>query len=158
MKKTIMPNSIESLGYIKCYSLRSPELLKALVIPTDTTVRGSAVDREDLNHIGNQNKKSHFSSWSIILLFSSFSKTLLATEKRLTGRKFLAVDLSPTFLNNQTTDESFWNNLENKSLSDICGRVQVVCIKNHAQGSLEPPLEYNQDQTPWMSRDLLWPF
>ena len=47
------------------------------------------------------------------------------------------------------------NNLENKSLSDICGRVQVVCIKVHAQGSLEPPLEYNQDQTPWMSRDLL---
>ena len=37
----------------------------------------------------------------------SFSKTLLTTERRLTGRQFLAVDLSPIFLNTGTTDETY---------------------------------------------------
>ena len=35
-------------------------MLKALAILSDTTVRRSAVDREDLNHTGNQ-KKDYFS-------------------------------------------------------------------------------------------------
>ena len=43
------------------------------------------------------------------------------------------------------------NNLENKTLSDICLRVQLVCMKVQAQSSLEPPLEYNQGQTPLMN-------
>ena len=38
----------------------APDLLKALAILSDTTVRRSAVDREDLNHIGSQ-KKGHVS-------------------------------------------------------------------------------------------------
>ena len=33
--------------------------------------------------------------------------TLLTTERRLTGRQLLAVDLSATFLNAGTTDETF---------------------------------------------------
>ena len=44
--------------------------------------------------------------WSTILLFTSFSKTLLITERKLTGQQFLVVDLSPTFLNTGTTDET----------------------------------------------------
>ena len=44
--------------------------------------------------------------WSTILLFTSFSKTLLITERRLTGQQFLVVDLFPTFLNTGTTDET----------------------------------------------------
>ena len=42
-----------------------------------------------------------------ILLFTSFSKTLLNTARGLTGRSFLAVDLYTTFLNTGTTDETF---------------------------------------------------
>ena len=42
-----------------------------------------------------------------MLLLTSFSKTLPTTERRLTGRQFLAVDLSPTFLNTGTTNETF---------------------------------------------------
>ena len=38
------------------------------------------------------------------------------------------------------------NNLENKTPSDIYWRIQLVCMKVQAQSSLEPPLEYNQDQ------------
>ena len=47
------------------------------------------------------------------------------------------------------------NNLENKNLSDIYQRVKLVCMKVQAHSSLEPPLEYNQDQMPLMNQDLL---
>ena len=40
------------------------------------------------------------------------------------------------------------NNLENKTLSDTYWRVQLVCMKVLAHSSLEPPLEYKQDQMP----------
>ena len=36
------------------------DLLKALAILSDTTVRRSAVDWEDLNHTGNQKKEGHY--------------------------------------------------------------------------------------------------
>ena len=49
MKKTSMSNPVKSLGYIKCATARvAPDLLKALAILSDTTVRRSAVDQEDL--------------------------------------------------------------------------------------------------------------
>ena len=47
-KKTGLPNPVKSLGYIKYYSLSSSNLLKALEILSDATVRRSAVDQEDL--------------------------------------------------------------------------------------------------------------
>ena len=62
----------------------APHLLKALAILSDTTVR-SAVDWEDLKPYWKSEKRPHFSRWSTILLFTSFSKTLITTERRLTG-------------------------------------------------------------------------
>ena len=41
------------------------------------------------------------------------------------------------------------NKLENKTPSDNYWRVQLVCKKVQAHSSLEPPLEYNQDQCFW---------
>ena len=41
------------------------------------------------------------------------------------------------------------NNPENKIPSDTYWRVLLVCMKILAHSSLEPPLEYNQDQTPF---------
>ena len=38
------------------------------------------------------------------------------------------------------------NNLENKTPSDTYRRVQLICKKVPAHSSIEPPLEYNQDQ------------
>ena len=64
----------------------APDLLKTLAILSDATVRRSAIDREDLNPYWKLEKRQHFSSWGTILLFSSFWKTLLTTERRLTGR------------------------------------------------------------------------
>ena len=59
--------------------------------------------------------------WKIftILLFTSFSKTLLTTERRLTGQQFLAVDLSTTFLNTGTTDETFQQSEKQDSLRHL---------------------------------------
>ena len=38
------------------------------------------------------------------------------------------------------------NSLENKTTEDTYWRVQLMCKKVPADSSLEPPLEYNQDQ------------
>ena len=38
------------------------------------------------------------------------------------------------------------NNLKNKTPSDTYWRVQLVCKKIKDHSSLEPPVEYNQDQ------------
>ena len=74
----------------------APDLLKTLAILSDTSIRRSAVDREDLKPFWKSEKTQDFSRWSTILIFTSFSKTLLKTERRLTGQQFLAVELSST--------------------------------------------------------------
>ena len=61
-------------------------MLKALAILSDATVRRSVIDREDVNHTGNQ-EKDHFSfsgQQSCNLKF--FSKTLLIRQRRRTGQ------------------------------------------------------------------------
>ena len=47
------------------------------------------------------------------------------------------------------------SNLENKALPDTYSRGQLVCMKVWVHSSLEPPLEYNQDQTPLMNKGSL---
>ena len=81
-----MPNPVESLRISSARARVAPALLKALAILSDTTARKSAVDREDLKPYWKSEKRPHFSRWSTILLFRSFSKTLLTTERRLAGR------------------------------------------------------------------------
>ena len=75
VKKTSTSNSVKTLGYIKCYSSISPSLVKS---PSNsiryTTVRRSAVDREDLKSYWKSEKRPCFSRWSTILLFTRFSK------------------------------------------------------------------------------------
>ena len=86
-----MPNAIKSLGYISSATARiPPDLLKSQTILPDTTVRRSAVDREDLKPNWKSEKLPYFSRWSTSLLSTGFSKALLTTE-RLT--LFLDVDL-----------------------------------------------------------------
>ena len=57
----------------------APDLLKALAVLSDTTVKRSAVDWKDLKPYWESGKKPYFSRWSIIQLFTSFSKTLPTT-------------------------------------------------------------------------------
>ena len=62
------------------------DLLKALAILSDTIVGRYAVDQEDLKPYWNSEKRPHFSRWSTILLFTSFSKILLTTKRRIAGQ------------------------------------------------------------------------
>ena len=57
------------------------DLLKALAILSDTTMRRAVVDRKDLKLYWKSEKMPRFSKWLTILLFTSFLKTLQTTEK-----------------------------------------------------------------------------
>ena len=84
VKKTSMPNPVKSLGYIKCHSSNSSRPVKS---PRNST-------RYNCNKIFSwlrrpktileNRKRPYFSMSSTLLLFTSFSKTLLTTERRLT--------------------------------------------------------------------------
>ena len=50
------------------------------------------------------------------------------------------------------------NNLEHKTLSDTYWRVQLVFMKVQTHSTLEPLLEYNQDQMLLVNQGSLWPF
>ena len=56
-----MPNTVKSLGYISATARVAPDLLKALATLSDTTLKRSAVDREDLKPYWKSEKKPHFS-------------------------------------------------------------------------------------------------
>ena len=68
-------------------NFRHPDIAstpEALAILSDTTVRRSAAERENLKPYWKSQKKPHFSRWSKSLLYTSFSKILVTTERRLT--------------------------------------------------------------------------
>ena len=112
------------------------DMLKALAILSDTLIRRSALDQEDIKPYQKSEKRSHLSRWSESYLFTSFSKTLVTVERRLIGWEGPMIRTS--------------NNLEHKTPSDTYWRVQLVFIKKvQTHSSLEPPLECNQDQTIW---------
>ena len=103
MKKT----SMKALDISSATTQVDPNILKALAILSDTTVGKSTIDFEDLKPHWKSEKRPHFSRWSKSLLFTSFSKTLLNTERRLTVRYNLVIDLSSTLINTETTEETF---------------------------------------------------
>ena len=85
VRKTNMPNPIKSLEYMNHYSLNSPRP----VISPGNYIRHNcqkiccwSIRPKTILEI---KKRPYFPRWSTILLFTSFSKTLLTTEKRLTG-------------------------------------------------------------------------
>ena len=128
--KFVKKTSLQTLS--KVFSLSSPWPVRNPSIPSNTTFRRFVVDWEDLKPYWKSGKRLHFSRWWIILLFTSFWKTLLTTERRLTMRYFLAVGLYPTFLNTGTTDKTFQQSgkcIFRYTLSDRYWRVQLVCIK-----------------------------
>ena len=81
------------------------DLLKALAFLSDTTLKRSAVDREDLKPYWKSEKRAHFLD-DQQSYYLEVSQRLLTTERRLTGWKFLAVSVSPASLNTGTTNET----------------------------------------------------
>ena len=83
LSKALSKASVTSLGYTKCPAQVVPDLLAPAIL-WDATVRRSAIDQEDLKPYWKSEKRPHVIKWLKILLFISFSKTLLTTERRLT--------------------------------------------------------------------------
>ena len=70
---------------------------------------------------------------STIPLFTSFSNTLLTSEKRLTGWQFLAIDLSPTLLSTGTNDETFQQSGKQNSFRHILERSASIYKSSGSQ-------------------------
>ena len=68
VRKTSMPLS-KALDISSVTARKAPDLLKALAVLPDTTFRGSAVDREDLQPYWKSEKRSHFSRWSKLIIY-----------------------------------------------------------------------------------------
>ena len=75
----------------------APDLLKALAILSDTTVRRSAVDREVLKPYWKSEKTPHFFSQSTILLFTSF-KEFTNHKKKNNRATFYSYRLFPNII------------------------------------------------------------
>ena len=118
------------------------DLLQTLAILSDTTVR-SAVDREDLKPYCKSEKRPHFSSWSTILLFTSFSKTLLLTTNYRKKTNRVVVFSFRPFPDNFKYREHRWNlpTIWKTRHLHTYWRAQLVFSKVQAHSSLEPPLE-----------------
>ena len=56
-----MPNLVKALDLSSATGQVAPDLLKALAILSNTTVRRSAVDQEDLKPYWKSGKRLHFS-------------------------------------------------------------------------------------------------
>ena len=80
-----MPHLVNALNISKATARVAPDILRALEILWDLTVRRYEVDPKELKPCFKSEKRPHFSRWSTGLLFTSFSKTFLTTKRRLTG-------------------------------------------------------------------------
>ena len=96
-----------------------PDISKTLVILSDTIVRRSAVDWEDLKPYFKLEKKSTFFVAINKPIIYKFSKVLLTIVMRLTERQILGGDFFPTFLNTGTTEENFQESKKQDSLKHI---------------------------------------
>ena len=85
VKKNSMPNPVKTFGYSKCYSSSSPRPVKISINSVRYNCQMICSWLRRPKTILGITEKPHFSKWSKILLFTSFSKTLLTTERRLTG-------------------------------------------------------------------------
>ena len=77
---------LKSLGYITCYSSSSPRPIKSPCNSIRYNCQKICSWSRRPKTILEMRKKPCFSRWSTILIFTSFSKTLLTTERRITGR------------------------------------------------------------------------
>ena len=85
VKKTSLPNPVECLGYIKCRSSSGPRTIKHPSNSIRYNYKSICSWSRRPETILEIRKRPHFSRWSTTLLFTSFSKALLATERKLTG-------------------------------------------------------------------------
>ena len=73
MKKTSLPNPVKCLDISTATARVAPDLLKTLAILSDTTVRRSAVDREDLKPYRKSEKRPQYSRYYYLQAFQRLS-------------------------------------------------------------------------------------
>ena len=81
VKKTSMPNSVKSLGCIKCYNSSSAKPIKSPSNFIRYNCQKICSWLRESKNILEIRKRPHSSRWSTIQLITSFSKTLLTTER-----------------------------------------------------------------------------
>ena len=86
MKKTGMPTLSKALDISSATARTAQDLLKALTILSETTVRRFEVDREDLKPYLESEKGHIFLGDQQSYNFEVFLQILLTTERWLTGR------------------------------------------------------------------------
>ena len=86
VRKNSMKSPVKSFGYIKCYSSISPRPIKILCNSIKKNSQKICSWRRRPETILGFRKRPSFLSWSASLLFTSFRKILLNTERRLTGQ------------------------------------------------------------------------
>ena len=86
-----------------------------------------------------------------IPIIYKFFKDFTNQRKKTNRTVVLAVDLSTTFLNTGTTHETFQQSGKQDSFRQMLKSMYEV----QAHSSLEPPLEYNQGQTPLINQGSL---
>ena len=87
----------------------APKRLQALAILSNTTIKQSAVEQEDLKLYWKLENRPDFWMWSTRILLTSFWKILLSAKRGLKRLNFLATDLSPAFLKLGMSDETLQN-------------------------------------------------
>ena len=91
----------------------APDLIKVPAILSDAFFKWYAIEWEGLEPYWKSEKSPNFSSWS------TRSKILPTTERKLTGLQFLAIDLFPTFLKVGSTDVTFQKSGKQNSFRHI---------------------------------------
>ena len=130
---------------------RGGRTLWSLAILSDTTVRRSAVDWEDLKPYWKSEKRPPF-------IIHKFFKDFTNYRKKTNRVVVFSYRPFPQHSKIQGPPMKPSNNLEIKTLSNTYWRVRLVCKKAQAHSFLKPPLEYNQDQIPLTNQGSLWPF
>ena len=130
--KTNMPNPIKILGYIKCYSLSSHRPVKS----PSNSIRYNCQKicswlRRPKTILEITKKATLLLMVNNPIIYLSFSKTLLTTEKKLTEQQFLAY-LSPIFLNTGTTNETFDQSGKQNSLRHILESSATMYKSSHS--------------------------
>ena len=111
------------------------DLLKMLAILSDTTVRRSAVDQDDLKPYW-KSERPHFSGWSTVLSFTSFIYKDFTNYRKKTNRSVIfSCRPFPTSLNTGTTNETFLQSGKQDSfryiLKTLASKFRLTILKNH---------------------------
>ena len=136
---------------MKCYSSSSPRPVKSLSNSVRYNCKKICSRSRRPKTILDIRKKTRLLQVINNPIIYKFFKDFTNQRKKTNRTVVLAVDLSTTFLNTGTTHEIFQQSGKQDSFRQMLKSMYEV----QAHSSLEPPLEYNQGQTPLINQGSL---